>query len=107
MFNNDKLVNSIASGRIESLYKLAKKRTIEEKSSTKLAKRYIKIAKEISRHYKVKLPTEIRNGVCKKCNSVLVAGLNCSVRTSSASKSVIYKCECGSENRIHIIKRSK
>jgi RNase P subunit RPR2 len=100
---NERIIKEMASSRIDSLFKLAKIRA-RESGGSRLSKRYIKIAREISRHYKIKLPVEMRNGTCKKCNNVLVPGLNCKVRISSVSKAAIYKCECGEENRIYLRK---
>ena len=104
MFKNDKLVSEIASYRIIALYKMAHKKTIEEKGSSKLSKKYIRIAKAISSHYKIKIPASIRSNICKKCDSVLVPGINCKIRVLS-SGFLLYKCTCGAENHVPI-KRS-
>ncbi|MDE1860608.1 MAG: hypothetical protein KGH72_02710 [Candidatus Micrarchaeota archaeon] len=105
MQKHEKIIDSIASGRIELLFSMAKARTLQGGKSAALGRRYIKIARGISNHYKLKLPKRIKNSICKKCNNVLIPGLNCSVRTSAASRAVIYKCECGSVNRILLLKK--
>lgn len=94
------LITGIGTERMLRLLELARERTIRDKSSDPLSKRYIKIAREISSHYKISSPREFKNSVCKKCNSVLIPGLNCKVRLASGKKYLVYKCECGKEKHV-------
>ncbi|MDE1869886.1 MAG: ribonuclease P [Candidatus Micrarchaeota archaeon] len=101
MQKKDPIIKEIAVERIETLFGLAGDRTnAGDKRSKELAKRYIKIAKSISTHYKVKIPDRIRNSICKKCGNVLIPGLNCKVRLASSKRYVAYVCECGEEKHI-------
>ncbi|MGD0728498.1 MAG: RNAase P [Candidatus Micrarchaeaceae archaeon] len=90
-------VKRIANERIIILYNLAK-----EETDPKLSKRYVKILKQIGRHYKIKLPKQIKRALCKKCNSVLIPGKSMTVRLASSKRYLVYKCtECGTERHIH------
>ncbi|MGC8567860.1 MAG: ribonuclease P protein component 4 [Candidatus Micrarchaeia archaeon] len=99
MKNKKIVINNIAKERIETLFKLA----IEELGKDdSLSKRYIHIMKRISEHYKVSLPKEIKNNVCKKCGMPLLPGYNANVRIASNKHYIVYKCrECGNERHIH------
>ena len=101
MHRDYKLEGKIAESRIARLFEMAKNRTLlGDGLSEKLARRYVKLMLEISRHYKVPLPVRIKGGVCKHCHAVLVPGLNCRVRISGGF--AIYKCSCGKENKSHL-----
>lgn len=100
MHKNEPLIRKLAVERMEILFDLAMARTIKNRLSDKLAKRYIKIAKDISTHYKVQMPQNLKRLTCKKCNSVLIPGLNCTVRLASSKRYAIYKCDCGEEKHI-------
>lgn len=95
---NSSIVKKIATERIGILYGLA----VETyKTEPKLSARYVKLIKQISTHYKIKLDDEIKRHICKKCGSVLVPGSNLSVRIASTKRFVLYKClNCGAETRI-------
>jgi len=99
----EKIVKKIAKERIEKLLELAEHRTRENNElSRKLAKRYVRLARDISMHYKVGIPKDKKQTMCKKCNNFLIPGINCSVRIASSNKYVVYKCkcECGAEKHI-------
>lgn len=92
------LVRQIASERIVLLYDIAKK---EAPADLALSRKHAALIKRISEHYRVSLPKEIKNGICKGCNSVLVPGLSASVRIASSNRQVIYRClACKVEKRI-------
>ncbi len=90
---------TIGKERMLRLLELAKQRTTKGKGSDALSKRYIRIAREISSHYKISTPKAFKNAVCNRCNNVLIPGINCKVRLSSG-KYVVYKCECGNEKHV-------
>ncbi len=91
---NAEVVKKIALFRIKRLFQLAEERIKDNNvDSEELSKRYLRIAMEISRHYKVSMPLGIRERICKKCGSLLTPGINCSVRSSGGF--LIYKCTCG------------
>ena len=101
MLKKNPVIKEIATWRMQRLFSLASERTKKNGSdSERLAKRYVNIAKEISSHYKVKMPKEIKNAICSNCSNVLVPGLNCRVRLASSKRYVAYVCECGEEKHI-------
>lgn len=101
MQKNSQLARRIAEDRIQKLYALSQRMTVErDEGSRKLAKRYVSIMKRISSHYKVALPKKIKERICRRCGNALVPGINCRVRLSPKNGYIIYKCECGNENHI-------
>lgn len=103
---NSDLVRRIALGRIGRLAALAEARTADKTpESTKLAKRYVSLARRLGTHYKVSLPAELRNKICKKCGNFLVPGINCSVRLASSHGYAAYVCECGEEKHVFYKRR--
>lgn len=105
---NVSLVRKIASSRIENLLDLAKQRTLEKTADSEiLAKRYVKLARKISSHYKVGIPKELKYRVCRNCGNFLIPGINCSVRLASVHKYLVYRCDCGEERHIFYKKKSQ
>src|SRR5271155_2290855 len=99
VIKNSSFVREIASERIDILYRLAKEEYIVD---PKMSARYVKLIKQISRHYKVGLPIDFKRNVCKKCNSILIPGKSSSVRLASSKHYVVIKClNCGSEMHVH------
>jgi ribonuclease P protein subunit RPR2 len=62
---------------MEILYQLAKESIRED---TDLAKRYIHLLRRISQRTRTKIPPEIKNSICKKCNIPLISGFNSHTR---------------------------
>ena len=101
MIKKNPIVLQIAQERIARLFSLAAQRMKrKDAASIALSRRYLKIARNISTHYKAKLPNSIKNQICKGCGNLLVPGLNCIVRLASSKKYVVYRCECGQEKHI-------
>lgn len=100
MYKDEELLSEIAEDRIGRLFNLAEKRISKNKESDALSKRYVHLAREISSHYKIKMPQELKDKFCKKCNSLLLPGLTCTVRVSN--RSLIYKCNCGEGRKIFL-----
>jgi len=101
MDRHEGIVRSVAAWRISRLASLAEEMEISGGSGNeRLAKRYIQIAKEISSHYKVRMPVSIKARICKCCGSFMVPGVNCSVRIASSNGYIVYKCSCGCENHL-------
>lgn len=99
---SERLVKEIAKERIARLLSLAEEMAKNgDELSKRLEKRYVGLARRISEHYKVKIPKELKQRICKKCNNFLVPGVNCTVRLSSSGY-LVYKCECGNENHIFV-----
>lgn len=97
--NKGGIVKRVAEERIGILYGLSKE---EYSTDPELSKKYIKLIKQIGRHYKITLPDLVKRGFCKKCNSVFMPGQNVSIRLASSKRFVVYKCLlCGCEAHIH------
>lgn len=71
-----------------------------------LSRRYVALARRIGMRYNVRLTKKDKLMVCKRCNSFLVPGVNCRVRTH-ALRVVITCLECGSVRRIPFVKERK
>jgi RNase P subunit RPR2 len=99
MKKGSQFVKEIAAERIEGLIELAKSREITCGSQA-FRKRYVEIARSISRHYKVKMPKRLKDSICKGCGDVLIPGETCTVRLSSSKGYIVYKCACGAERHI-------
>ncbi|MEM3754063.1 MAG: ribonuclease P Rpr2/Rpp21/SNM1 subunit, partial [Candidatus Micrarchaeaceae archaeon] len=81
MYKSRQIIDSIAAERIDRLFELAEKRTLMNDAGSKsLAKRYVKLLRLISAHYRISIPKRIKERICKSCNSVMIPGLNCTVR---------------------------
>jgi ribonuclease P protein subunit RPR2 len=92
------VVKRVAAERIGILFSLAKE---VHDSNPELARRYLGIIRQISRHYKVKIDKRVKASMCKRCGSLLVPGRNLSVRLVSSRRQLLYKClDCGYERRI-------
>ncbi len=60
------------------------------KKDPKNAKDLLRKAKNLSMKYKVKIPVELKRQRCKNCNSLLVPGITCRVR--STGHKIVYTC---------------
>ena len=100
MIKNQKLLKAVAEERIRRLMSLAKARTLQQRGSDALSKRYVHIAQDIVSHYKVPAGREMKNEVCSGCESVLIPGVNCSVRLASSYGYITYRCKCGEEKHV-------
>jgi ribonuclease P protein subunit RPR2 len=97
--NKRLLVNEIVKERIDVLFSLAKEYAATD---SELSREYVRHMKKISTHCRMKLPKEVKNGVCRKCDSVLIPGLNASVRIASSKRYVVYEClACKAERHVH------
>ena len=93
-----RLIKEIAAERIRILYDLAVGRVGKD---TELSTEYVKTLRRISAHYKVGIPEDIKDRVCKRCNLVLIPGLTASVRLASSKGYLVYTCSrCKGENHI-------
>jgi RNase P subunit RPR2 len=94
---NEGLRQSIALQRIQILFGLAKKNSLNNQDR---AKRYCYLLSKISSHYRIGLPKEMQRQICNKCYRVFVPGLNCNVKIASANRFVSYNCVCGKETHM-------
>lgn len=71
-----------------------------------LAKRYVKMAREIAMKFKVKIPANLKRKFCKHCFNYLVPGVNLRVRTRNGN--VVYYClECKHYMRFGYLREKK
>ncbi|MGI0141285.1 MAG: ribonuclease P protein component 4 [Candidatus Micrarchaeales archaeon] len=101
MLKKDPVILEIATWRMQQLFLLAANRAKKkDDESRRLSRRYLKLLKEISSHYKVRMPNQIKNSICKNCGNLLIPGLNCKVRLASSKGYLVYTCECKEEKHI-------
>jgi len=95
-------LQKIALERIHILFDLAKN---EIKKHPERSKRYIELMRTIGMRYNVRIPKEMKRQICKKCNSYLLPGYNCKIR--SAKKIMLIEClNCGNIMRYPYIKEN-
>ena len=89
----------IARQRVQILFERAE---AARKNNPALSSHYVAMARKIAMAAKIRIPTEIRRRMCKKCNSYLVYGENCRVRVRQKREPhVVITClKCGSQTRI-------
>lgn len=84
---NKENLKEIALSRVKQLFK-------EANTNSKMANRYVQLARKIAMKVNLKIPKEYKRKYCKHCNSYLRAGVNCRVRNNKSQ--VVYKClDCG------------
>jgi ribonuclease P protein subunit RPR2 len=96
----------IAKHRIRILFDQAK---IVRLGNPKLSSRYVETARKIAMAAKLRLPTEYKRQICKKCNSLLVVGDNCRVRIRQRREPhVVVTClTCGYQARFLLRKKKE
>lgn len=93
----------IALDRIKTLFKEA--RAVFKKDKT-LANRYVKLARELSMKYKVRIPSNLKRQFCKHCYHYLMPSVNLRVRTRD--KKLVYYClDCKHYMRIPYVKNHR
>ncbi len=68
---------NIAQQRIRILYQQAKQ---AYPTDPKLSRRYTRLLKRISERTRTRIPTQIRRGICRNCDTVLIQGVNSHTR---------------------------
>lgn len=85
----------IAEERMGILFQQAEK---EVRNHPERSRRYIELARKIGMRYNVRLSSIQKMKICRKCNSYLIAGFNCKVRTDK--ENIITTCGfCNSVSR--------
>ena len=72
-----KMGSRIASERMYTLLRIAQETVHEDPA---LAQRYIHLLRRIAQRTRTKVPPQIRNSICKKCNTPLIHGYNAHTR---------------------------
>ncbi len=97
------LIQVIAVERMHRLIELAEQ---EFQSHPERSKRFIELIKKISSRNKARIPLELRQRFCKKCNTFWIEGKN--VQKRIKGKSVSTKClKCGQVKRINLTPSSR
>ena len=99
-------VKQIASQRVTTLFRLAKKTFKED---PQLAQRYVTLARKIAMAAKIRLPRQYRLQVCRHCKSFIQAGANSRIRIQQQREPhIVITClNCGKHMRIPLRKRRK
>lgn len=90
-------LTSLIRERISILLSLAEK---ELKPHPKRSRRYVSLARKLSRRYNVRLPRTEKMRFCKKCGMPLVAGITASVRLNAREGFILYHCRCGNTTKV-------
>ena len=89
-------MKGIAEKRIKKLFSIAKEEGVKRPV---LAKRYVKLARELARKAQVKIPIRLMRSFCKKCDAPYTSLSR--VRTNKGF--VVYNCfRCGVKRRFKI-----
>lgn len=98
-------VASVAKERIEILLNQA--RQVAEEDSA-LSKRYVNLARRISKRTKVRIPSEQKRYLCKSCGMPLVQGVNARVRLYARGSGLVITClSCGIVRRYPVLSRAR
>ena len=94
-----KIIKKIVLGRIERLFQLAE---AESGKNPERSRRYVDLARKISRKNKVPIPRRWKRRFCKKCGAFWNPGRNLIVRAKPRPlPHVEYIClECGARRRL-------
>ncbi|MEM1547335.1 MAG: hypothetical protein QXY40_11365 [Candidatus Methanomethylicia archaeon] len=99
-----KLFKEIATEIIRDLLNRAEK-IIKEDKDLSLAKRYAKLALDISTKCRIKLSYVSPHIICKKCETIMIPGKTCTIRIRSKRfKHLVITClVCGRKIRKPVI----
>jgi ribonuclease P protein subunit RPR2 len=94
-----KNTRKIAKQRIDTLYRIAKETVHTEPER---AKRYIQLMRRIAQRTRTHLPLEVRRGICRKCDTVLIQGYNSHTRLKQKREPhIAVTCQnCGNITRL-------
>lgn len=94
-----KLERKIARERIEILLNLAKSNF---KTEPKFSKRYVALARRLGSRYNVAFS---KRWICKKCNTLLLPGVSCTIRVRRGIRLLICT-DCGATKRLPTAKKN-
>lgn len=96
-------VATVARERIEILVRQAKEMALKDED---LSRRYVDLARRISKRTKVRIPGELKRYLCKGCGIALVPGHNAKIRLRARNSGIVITCQlCGSVKRYPVSKR--
>ena len=83
---------------LERIYRLFELAELQLDSNPARSKRYVALAREISKKTRARIPDELKTKFCKKCGAYLKEKKNAQITTMGIMK--IVKClECGFERK--------
>jgi ribonuclease P protein subunit RPR2 len=90
-------IATIARERIDILLHQAEENLAKD---VELSKRYVGLAKRISKRTKIRIPREKKHYLCKNCSQPLVPGKNARIRLRPTNSRIIISClGCGAIRR--------
>lgn len=90
-------VSTVARERIDILLRQAAEIL---PSNVELSKRYVLLAKKISKRTKIRIPREEKHYLCKNCGQLLIPGRNARIRLRPTNSRIIMSClACGAIRR--------
>ncbi len=97
-------VASIARERIDILLREARANV----GDVEMSRRYVELARKISKRTKVRIPSEEKRYLCKGCGLPLIPGKNARVRVLAGNPRVVITClSCGTLRRYPFTKRNR
>jgi RNase P subunit RPR2 len=73
-----------------------------------MSRRYVELAQKISERTKVRLPTEMKRYLCKRCGIALVPGTNARVRLHARNSGLVITClSCGAVKRYPVTAKTR
>src|SRR5438445_12545191 len=97
-------VASVARERIEILIDQAKEMA---RKNEDLSRRYVDLARRISKRTKTRIPSDVKRYLCKGCGLALVPGHNAKVRLHARSTGIVISClSCGAVKRYPVSTKS-
>ncbi|MCI0503454.1 hypothetical protein L0Y65_01960 [Candidatus Micrarchaeota archaeon] len=92
------IINSSVRSSIAKL--LAKAREAYSAKNAERSKRYVKMAFELLKKNKTKLPKELRNSFCRKCCLIWIPGQTATVSFDRKNDCLRITCGCGHSKRL-------
>jgi RNase P subunit RPR2 len=93
-----KVIKSSVSTSVKKLVDQAQKAFRDGNAGR--SKRYIQMARDLIKKHKVRLPPELRNSFCRKCNLIWIPGTSVKVFFDSKNQCLRVKCSCGHTKRL-------
>ena len=93
-----KVIKSSVLSSIKRLIEQA--RTAYKEDETERSKKYVKMALDLLKKNKAKLPEELKNSFCKKCHLVWIPAKTVTVLYDKKENCLRLRCRCGYSKRL-------
>jgi ribonuclease P protein subunit RPR2 len=93
-----KLINSSVRSSIEQL--LEQSRKAYSAGNAARSKRYVKMAFELLKKHRIRLPKELKNSFCRKCHAIWIPEKTVSVYYDRKTDALRVRCGCGFSKRL-------